>query len=106
MTPLTATRGHVFLLDHQFVFLDLGLLEGSFFLYFGVPWLVTPWYVQFQGVIIFFFPVILFIFCVLLLWECRASGGVLKYSGIGETCHATTNRYKHEPYRTRVPSCT
>ena len=33
-TPLTATWGHVFLLDHQFVFLDLGLLEGSFFFLF------------------------------------------------------------------------
>jgi hypothetical protein len=31
---------------------------------------------------------------------------LLKYSGIGESRHATTNRYKHEPYRTRVPSCT
>ena len=25
---------------------------------------------------------------------------------IGESRHATTNRYKHKPYCTRVPSCT
>jgi hypothetical protein len=69
--------------------------------------LVTLWYVQFQGVIIIYFSLVLpFIFSVFSLWECRASGGVLRYSGIGESCHATTNRYKHELYCTRVPSCT
>ena len=33
-TPLTATQDHVFLLDHQFVFSDLGLLWGKFLLVF------------------------------------------------------------------------
>src|SRR5882762_9304178 len=31
---------------------------------------------------------------------------VLRYLDIGESRHATTNRYKHKPYCTRVPSCT
>ena len=30
----------------------------------------------------------------------------LRYSGIGEFCHATTNRYKHKPYCTCILSCT
>jgi len=30
----------------------------------------------------------------------------LRYSGIGESCHATTNRYKHKLYCTHVLSCT
>src|SRR5882762_9095588 len=52
-----------------------------------------------------FFSLVIPFFCS-FLWECRASGGVLRYSDIGESRHATTNRYKHEPYCTRVPSCT
>jgi len=31
---------------------------------------------------------------------------LLRYLDIGESRHATTNRYKHKPYCTRVPSCT
>ena len=37
----------------------------------------------------FFSLVIPFIFCS-FLWECPASGDVLRYLGSGESCHATT----------------
>ena len=54
-----------------------------------------------------FFSLLSFLFIFLLfLWACRASGGVLRYSGIGESRHATTNRYKHKLYCTCVQSCT
>jgi len=39
-------------------------------------------------------------------WECRASGGVLRYLWVGESRHATIQTCVHKPYCTRVPSCT
>ena len=71
--------------ESTFVFLDLGLLWGTFF---GVLWLVTLWYVWFQGVIISF--LLSFLSFLFFSLECRASGGVLRYLGSGESHHATT----------------
>ena len=46
-------------------------------------------YVWIEGMIILFFCHSFVCFIFVILWECWASGGVLKYSGIGESCHAT-----------------
>jgi len=97
-----------FCLDHQFVFLDLGLLEGSFF--FLVFWGAFGWshFGMFSSRGDHKFPFLLSFlsfFCS-FLWACWASGGVLRYSGISESSHTTTNRYKHELYCMCVLSCT
>ena len=61
--------------------------------FWEVFWLVISslvfGYVWIEGMIILFFCHSFVCFIFVILWECWASGGVLKYSGIGESCHAT-----------------
>jgi len=86
---------------------DLGLLDWSFLLgilgcfgqsLFGM--------FSSRGWLLFLFLAVIPFVSVSSFWECRASGGVLRYLWVGESRHATIQTCVHKPYCTRVPSCT